>query len=178
MKNRSSFKSRRKGCPVTQLQPHCRTAYKLHPALQINLSWMSLFKDLRCLSVFGNLGQVICLGPCSRLAAEPRLGILGPESWVIALSRAWHYLLRTQIKLTTVTAKLGYRHRMNLGRLYTVHSIASVLGCTQFKESKICPEVRHLPLCAPSLGKRRDRTAFYRCDRHLFNTSMDCLGRH
>lgn len=140
MKNRHSFKSRRESCPVTQLQPHCRTACKLHPALQINLSWTSLFKDLRCLSVFGNLGQVICPGPCSRLAAQPGLGILGPESWVIALSRVCvalppqntnqlHYLLRTQIKHTTVTAQLGYRHNMNLGRHYTVHSTIGVCGC-------------------------------------------------
>lgn len=164
MKNRYSFKSRRESCPVTQLQPHCRTAYKLHPALRINLSWTSLFKDLRCLSVFGNLGQVICLGPCSRLAAQPGLGILAPESQVIALSRAWHYLLRTQNKHTTFTAKLGYRHNRNLGRHYTVHNIIGVCGCTQLKKTKTCPKVRHFFLCALPLGKRTERTACYRCD--------------
>lgn len=111
---------------------------------------MSLFKDLRCLSVFGNLGQVIRLGPCSRLAAQPGLGILGPESWVIALSRDWLYLLRTQIKHSTVTATPGYRHSMNLGRHYTVRSIIGVYGCIQlkkiknlFKKSDICLCVLH-----------------------------------
>lgn len=63
-------------CPVTQLQFHHVIASKLHSPLPINLSWTSACKeDLRCLSISGNLGQVIYLGPCSR--------IRNPGSWVI-----------------------------------------------------------------------------------------------
>jgi len=62
MKHRQSFKSRRESYPVTQLQPYHRIAYELYPALLINLSWTSVFKeDLRCLTILGNLGQEIYL---------------------------------------------------------------------------------------------------------------------